>query len=150
MTDVALIRHTGDSTKITFLTEDGDRYYKTAEEELPKWKMSEIELDKVKTSDRLSNSQYEQYLKAIHTNRGRKLIKQLKNIKANGIINTFLKAEYVRISHSVKSKPKFIIKFIEGLIETELTGKNPGIQKIVSISKREIYDHFVKNKLITT
>ena len=144
MSKVALIRHTRAGAKLTILRESKDGYEMAYHTRLPKWLMRDIIVDKVTLPDKLDDSEHAQYVKALQTDEGVYLVKELKKLKSNELLNKKLGEEY----ETIPTKAANWSSLVKEMIETPLVSKNSAINHLVTISKREIYNFFVKKQLI--
>lgn len=103
--------------------------------------MNEISIpkDRFQLTDK-QNNQFEQILNSQY---GQQILNRLKNAKTERLVNVFLSYYKKRIKKSSKMEA-----FIEEIISEPLAGKNSLSFATVGITKEQIWNAFVENKLI--
>lgn len=135
MTTSTCIRPYGRGVIITSIQNDKE----VEEEKMPIWVVP-IE-HKVKFD--LSYEKENDFLRVLHSNEGYRIVRELKNSKANGIINTFLENYRSKIG-----KGKSLEKFVDNVIKEPLKGENLVRFVTMGLTKKNIFDAFVKEGLI--
>lgn len=104
------------------------------------WDMSEITVPKPRF--RLSARQHHLFEKAISSDSGIEALHDMKNEKANQLINSFLEG-YKR-----GVKEGYLLCFVNGVIEHPLIGRNHVNFATIGLTKKEMFDYFVEKEII--
>lgn len=151
MSDTALIEHLDNgTTTLTIISEREDgTTFERVKCLLEKYDMSNVFIRKRKF--RLSDEDYSLFIQAIKTKEGFEAINDLKNKKANKLINFYLRTncELIKTDPNKKKEghKQGLIEFCKRIAIQPLVGKNRLTS--ISVSKKEIWDELVKRKIIT-
>lgn len=108
------------------------------------WDMSKIDVPKQRF--RLSPKQHFLYTIALFSDAGKEVIQRMKNERGNHIINSFLHV----CKEGIPQKPKnSLLNFVEEIIDEPLVGDNQLRTISIGITKKEIFEEFVKQGIIT-
>lgn len=148
MSAVALVRFKTGS--YTLLDQRGNRLVTSEQEKFPLYDMAKIPAQVNKF--RIPAENYQKYLNVLNTKEGKLIVNQLKNHKTNAIIDEFLliNRSNVKVKEgSTTSKKYNILSWIDDLTSDNL-GDVPNMlpQKVLSISKEDIYEAFCQRNLI--
>jgi hypothetical protein len=138
---ISIAHHYDGSITITRIIDDE----KTVHERLPKtrkkWDMSEIFLPLKRF--KLDIKENVAFTKALYSSEGRKILQRMKNEATNKIINQFLTGYSKRLPDG-----KLLKSFTEEIIKEPLVGVNMLSNISIGVTKKQIFDEFVKSGLI--
>lgn len=104
------------------------------------WDMSEIPIPKSRF--RLSAKQNYAFVRALFSGAGREALHDMKNDRANKLINRFLEG------YKKGVKEGHLFSFVNGIIERPLIGRNHIEFSTIGITKKEMFDYFVEKGII--
>lgn len=149
---VASIRNLWDGAKKLVLIEELKDDVKIQVRFFEKWDMSIMQ--PIKSRPQLSKEQNDLLISVLQTNEGKRLLNNLKNSKSNLIINQFLGnikkeiPEHHKDSKGIVTGKTKLYSFFESMINEPLIGINHTKEKSVGLTKWEIWQECLKQKLI--
>ncbi len=157
MTDVALIRSTNTGIRYTRLAQTRDGSFKRIEQdEVKMWDMKHIIPDN--NHFRIPTQQYSKWLKVLASKEGKEIVNNLKNKRANEIVNEMILREGGSIIHLLKDKNKNdLVKnapkltypnILKDMLSEPLIGNNQLPHHTLHITHEDIFNEFINEGLL--
>lgn len=113
------------------------------------WDMSQVQVPR---NFKLTTIQERQFKDILFSKKGKKILNELKNKKTEKIINAYIESEQVLIKsdpikeRSGHSQP--LKDFLESVKATPLVGKNCLRRVVVGVSRKEMWEEFIRQGLV--